>query len=54
MKKEWLTMKELAAELRMSLTSTRGPVEVGIPIQLSVCSLVVAPGYIWSHLDTSD
>ena len=25
-----------------------------IPMQLSVCSLVVASEYIWSHLDTSD
>ena len=40
-------MKELAAELRMSLKSIQRAYRKGeIPMQLSVCSLVVAPGYI--------
>jgi hypothetical protein len=47
MKKEWLTAQELAAELRMSPKSTQFAFRNGeIPMQLSVCSLVVAPGYI--------
>ena len=47
MKKELLTVKELAAELRMSPKSIqRAYRKEEIPVQLSRCSLVVAPGYI--------
>ena len=47
MKKELLTVKELAAELRMSLKSIQRAYRKGeIPVQWSRCSLVVAPGYI--------
>jgi predicted DNA-binding transcriptional regulator YafY len=47
MKKDVLTVKELAAELRMSLKSIqRDYRKREIPVQLSLCSLVVAPGYI--------
>ena len=46
-KKELLTVKELAAELRMSLKSIQQASREGdIPVQSSPCSLVVAPGYI--------
>ena len=47
MKKELLTVKELAAELRMSPKSIqRAYRKEEISVQLSLCSLVVAPGYI--------
>ena len=47
MKKELLTVKELAAELRMSLKSIEGAYrKEEIPVQLFFCSLIVAPGYI--------
>ena len=46
-KKELLTVKELAAELRMSPKSTHCVCRKGeIPLEVSVCSLIVAPGYI--------
>jgi len=47
MKKDLLTVKELAAELRMSPKAIQRAYRKGdIPVQLSRCSLVVAPGYI--------
>ena len=47
MKKDLLTVKELAAELRMSPKSIQRAYCKGeSPEQLSLCSLVVAPGYI--------
>ena len=47
MKKELLTVKELAAELRMSLKSIqRAYRKEEIPVQWSLGSLAVAPGYI--------
>jgi hypothetical protein len=47
MKKDLLTVKELAAELRMSPKSIqRAYRKEEIPVQLSLCSLVVAPGSI--------
>jgi len=55
MKKEWLSDKELAGELRMSLKSKqRAYRKEEIFMNWSVFSLAVAPGYIRSHLDTSD
>jgi transposase len=54
-KKELLTVKELAAELRMSVkTIQRAYRKEEIPMNCSFFSLAVAPGYIRSHLDTSD
>ena len=47
MKKELLTVKELAAELRMGQKSIqRAYRKEEIPAQVSLCSLVVALGYI--------
>jgi len=47
MKKELLTVKELAAELRMSPKSIQRAYRKGeSPGQLSFCCLAVAPGYI--------
>jgi hypothetical protein len=47
MKKEWLTVQELAAELRMSLKSIQQAYrKEEIPGQWSLGSLGVAPGYI--------
>jgi hypothetical protein len=47
MKKELLTVKELAAELRMSPKSIqRAYRKEEIPVQWSLSSLVVALGYI--------
>lgn len=47
MKKDLLTVKELAAEFRMSSKSIQRAYRKGeIPVQLSLCSLIVAPGYI--------
>jgi predicted DNA-binding transcriptional regulator AlpA len=47
MKKDLLTVKELAAELRMSQKSIqRAYRKEEIPGQLSLSSLAVAPGYI--------
>jgi|CXWL01.1.fsa_nt_gi hypothetical protein len=47
MKKDLLTVKELAAELRMSPKSIRRAYRKReSPVQWSLCSLVVAPGYI--------
>jgi hypothetical protein len=47
MKKDLLTVKELAAELRMSPKAIqRAYRNGGMPVQLSLGSLVVAPGYI--------
>jgi hypothetical protein len=47
MKQELLTVKELAAELRMSPKSIqRAYRKEEIPVQLFPCSLGVAPGYI--------
>ena len=47
MKKELLTVKELAAELRMSLKSIQQAYREGdIPVQSSRGSLIVASGYI--------
>jgi hypothetical protein len=47
MKKDLLTVKELAAELRMSPKSIqRAYRKEEIPVQLSLGSLVVAVGYI--------
>ena len=47
MKKELLTVQELAAELRMSLKSAQCACRKGeIPVQGSLGSLVVALGYI--------
>ena len=47
MKKDLLTVKELAAELRMSPKSIqRAYRKEEIPVQWSLSSLVVAPGYI--------
>lgn len=55
MKKDVLTVKELAAKLRMSPKLIQRAYRKGeIPMQWSLSSLVVAPGYIGSHLDTSD
>ena len=55
MKKELLTVQELAAELRMSPESIeRAYRKEEISLNWSVFSLAVAPGYIRSHLDTSD
>ena len=55
MKKELLTVNELAAELRMSLKSIQRTYRTEkISMYWSRGSLAVAPGYIWSHLDTSD
>jgi hypothetical protein len=47
MKRDFLTVKELAAEFRMNPKSIqRAYCKEEIPAQLSLCSLVVAPGYI--------
>ena len=47
MKKELLTVKELAVKLHMSPKAIqRGYRKREIPVQLFLCSLVVAPGYI--------
>jgi DNA-binding transcriptional regulator YhcF (GntR family) len=47
MKKDVLTVKELAAELRMSPKSIQRAYRKGeSPGQLSLSSLAVAPGYI--------
>ena len=47
MKKELLKVKELAAELRMNPKSIQRAYRKGeIVVQLSLCSLIVAPGYI--------
>ena len=47
MTKELLTLKELAAEFRMSPKSIqRAYRKEEIPVQLTRSSLVVAPGYI--------
>ena len=47
MKKDLLTVKELAAELRISLKSIQWAYhKEEIPVQLSLSSLVVALGYI--------
>ena len=47
MKKDTLTVKELAAELLMSPKSIqRAYRNEEIPVQLALCSLVVALGYI--------
>jgi len=47
MKKELLTVKELAAELRMSPKSIQRVYRKGsLPVQWSLFSLTVAPGYI--------
>jgi hypothetical protein len=47
MKKDLLTVKELAAELRMSPKSIqRAYRKREMPVQWFHCSLVVAPGYI--------
>ena len=55
MKKELLTVKELAVKLRMSLNSKQRAYRMEkISTNWSVFSLTVAPGYIRSHLDTSD
>ncbi|NWF73180.1 MAG: hypothetical protein HXY51_09115 [Nitrospirae bacterium] len=46
-KKDSLMVKELAVELRMSRKLIRRAYrKEEIPAQLSLCSLVVAPGYI--------
>jgi hypothetical protein len=46
-KKDLLTVKELTAELRMSPKSIqRAYRKWEMPVQLFLCSLVVAPGYI--------
>ena len=55
MKKDVHRVKELAAELRMSVkTIQRAYRKEQIPMNCSFFSLAVAPGYIRSHLDTSD
>ena len=55
MKKELLTVKELVTELRMNVKLIQGPYrKEKISMYWFRCSLAVAPGYIWSHLDTSD
>jgi len=47
MKKDLLTVKELAAKLRMSPKSIqRAYRKEEIPVQWSLSSLAVAPGYI--------
>jgi hypothetical protein len=47
MKRELLTVKELAAEFRMNPKSIQRAYRKGeSPVQLFLCSLVVAPGYI--------
>jgi len=47
MKKDLLTVKELAAKLRMSPKSIQRAYRNGeSPVQLSLCSLAVASGYI--------
>jgi len=47
MQKDLLTVKALAAELRMSPNSIqRAHRKEESPVQLSLSSLVVAPGYI--------
>ena len=47
MQKDLLTVKELAMELRMSPKSIQRAYRKGkSPVQLSLCSLAVAPGYI--------
>jgi hypothetical protein len=47
MKKDLLTVKELAAELRMSPKSIqRAYRKEEIPVLMSLCSLAVALGYI--------
>jgi hypothetical protein len=47
MKKDLLTVKELAEELRMSPKSIqRSSRKEEIPVLMSLCSLAVAPGYI--------
>jgi hypothetical protein len=47
MKKEWLSDKELAVELRMSMESKqRAYRKEEISMNWAVFSLVVAPGYI--------
>ena len=47
MKKDLLTVKELAAELRLSSKAIqRAYRKQEMPVQLFLCSLVVAPGYI--------
>ena len=47
MKKDVLTLKELRAELRVSLKSIQHAYRTGkIPVQLFLYFLVVAPGYI--------
>ena len=46
-KKELFMLKELAVERCMSVkTIQRAYRKEEIPVQLSLCSLVVAPGYI--------
>jgi hypothetical protein len=47
MKMDLLTVKELAAERRMRPKSIQRAYRKGeSPVQLSLCSIVVAPGYI--------
>ena len=55
MQKERFSDKELTVELRMSLKSKQRAYRKNeVSMNWSVFSIAVAPGYIWSHLDTSD
>ena len=54
MKKELLTVKELAGGLRMSPQLIQWAIKAEIPVPLFRYFLAVAPGYTRSHLDTSD
>ena len=55
MKKDVLTVKELAVAVRMSVKSIqRAYRKEEIPAQWSLCSLVVASGYSWSQLVTAE
>ena len=54
-KKELLTVNELETEFRMRVKSIQGPIaRRKSPYVGLVAPLAVAPGYIRSHLDTSD
>ena len=52
--KNLLTVKELAAGLRMSPHLIQWAIEAEVPVPLFRYFLAVAHGYIRSHLDTSD